>query len=56
MTNEEIMAVLKKMSYSKEGMNDVINLVWNPKFDNDTYSLICRRLIATVIAGYNTGD
>lgn len=52
MTNEEIIAELVAMSYSKKGMDEVIALVWDPKFDNDFYSLICRRLIATVMVGH----
>lgn len=56
MTNEEVSAALKEISYTREGMQDVIALVWNPKFDNDTMMLICRRLIATVISGYKNDN
>lgn len=56
MTPEEIHSELKSMSYTKEGMQDVIKLVWDPKFDNDTMMLVCRRLIATVIAGYQNDN
>ena len=56
MTPEEILSELQSMSYTKEGMQDVIKLVWDPKFDNDTMMLICRRLIATVIAGYKNDN
>lgn len=56
MTSEEVAAALKEMSFTKEGIQDVITLVWDPKFDNDTYSLICRRLIATVFYGYKNDN
>lgn len=56
MTDEEVAAGLKEMSYTREDMKDVIKLVWDPKFNNDTMMLISRRLIATVIAGYKNDN
>jgi len=56
MTDDEVLSGLKEMSYSQTEMQDVIKLVWDPKFNNDTMMLICRRLIDTVITGYKNDN
>lgn len=51
MTPEEVRAELKEMAYDKAGFDQLIKLVWDPKFENSFWYRVCRRLIATVIVG-----
>lgn len=51
MTSDEVRAELKGLSYDRATFNQVIKLVWDAKYDNSFWHLVCRRLIATVIVG-----